>query len=1169
MRLEKIKLSGFKSFVDSTTISFNSDMVGIVGPNGCGKSNVIDAVRWVMGESSAKNLRGDQMADVIFNGSSTRKPVSQAVVELIFDNTDGTIIGEYAGNRQLALKRQVNREGQSTYFLNGTRCRRKDITDLFLGTGLGPRSYAIIEQGTISRLVEAKPEELRVFLEEAAGISKYKERRRDTENRMRRTRENLERVADLCEEIEKQCRHLKRQASTAEKYKTLKAEERQIKAQLLALKWQSLDVLDVDQNKTMQGLQTRVELLLATQRELEKNIEQQRNSHTAQSETWNKVQAEFYAVGSEISKAEQALQHKKAELNQYRTLREHNEQLIESSQQEFAEEKSKLQRAEEQIQLTERSLGGTKDKEAALAISLNRAEDTMTSWQKTWDEFTYQVAEPKRKIDVEKAKIAQFERHLIQLSQRLESAVSEKSSLQQTMQTGDVGDIQQKHDLLDKTYQAEQLATERLQDSISELRTMAHKHNESLTKNRADHALLSGRLASIEVLQQSSLGDSHNKVQYWLETFNLAGALTLVQSLNVKEGWEMAVETVLGSALQAIYVDDFDAALIGLKELRDGDITLLDKRHASVNQNAKYASTALATLIDSEAFPASLFSGVHFAETVEQAQRLIVSLGEMESVITKQGIWLRPGSVSLRNEGDKESALALEKEKKSLVKKLSVLTVLIAEEEEQLSTAQATLSTSEKNRYQKNQSQTVLAKQLSSLALEVSEKQSAINQAKQRQVAIEEDLRVALKEQEQDQALLAASRSLLERTINEASELDAKREQLQQQRDEKKAALDKARLESQAKREQAHQLMLGLESNRSNKALTTHRLKTIEEKMRHAETQYAEACDVLKRSDEPLDKQTLALDSLLQKKVEVEGKLAEERRLLEQFEHTIRRLESDRSSSEQTVQAAREDISSAKVNHQEVLVRKQTLVEQLQESGVNLEETLSALLGDAEESAWQEQVNLLVMKIERLGPINLTAIEEFETQSERKTYLDSQQKDLLDSLDTLESAIEKIDKESRLLFRQTFDKVNKGFERRFPKLFGGGNAYLQLTGGDILETGVTVMARPPGKRNSSIHLLSGGEKALTAVALVFAIFDLNPAPFCMLDEVDAPLDEANVGRFGELVREMSEQVQMILITHNKATMEMAKQLSGVTMKEPGVSRIVSVDLDEAAKMVAN
>ncbi|MBQ0724389.1 MAG: AAA family ATPase, partial [Cycloclasticus sp.] len=517
MRLEKIKLSGFKSFVDSTSIPFTSDLVAVVGPNGCGKSNVIDAVRWVLGESSAKHLRGDQMADVIFNGSTTRKPVGQAFVELVFDNSDATIAGEFAAYQQISLKRQVNREGQSVYFLNGTRCRRKDITDLFLGTGLGARSYAIIEQGTISRLIEAKPDELRVFLEEAAGISKYKERRRDTENRMRRTRENLERLADLCEEIEKQCRHLKRQAATAGKYKELKTQERQLKAQLLALRWRALDEQDERQHKNSKTLQNKVDELLARQREIEKEIEQQRETHTAQRDTLNEVQASFYAVGSDIAKAEQALQHQQAQKQQRHAELERYQGILGESKQALLDSEQKQSQLTEQIDTIEQGLIKAKAKEGQSAKALTNAEQEMTRWQKTWDDFTYQVAEPKRKTDVEKTKINQLERQLMQSTQRLSNLKADQTRLQQVLLQSDCEALQQQHNLAENQLQQTQHKLVASQQQITESQTFIHQESDALAEQRSERARLSGRLESILVLQQANLGESQQQVGRWLD----------------------------------------------------------------------------------------------------------------------------------------------------------------------------------------------------------------------------------------------------------------------------------------------------------------------------------------------------------------------------------------------------------------------------------------------------------------------------------------------------------------------------------------------------------------------------------------------------------------------------------------------------------------------------
>lgn len=1165
MRLEKIKLSGFKSFVDPTTLSFNSDLVGIVGPNGCGKSNVIDAVRWVLGESSAKHLRGDQMADVIFNGSTTRKPVGQAFVELLFDNSDGTITGEFAAYRQIALKRQVNREGQSVYFLNGTRCRRKDITDLFLGTGLGPRSYAIIEQGTISRLVEAKPAELRVFLEEAAGISKYKERRRDTENRIRRTRDNLERISDLCEEIKKQCRHLKRQASTAERYKVLKAEERQLKAQLLALRWQVLDVQDKGQDKAIVSLELKVEESLAKQRELEKTIEQQREEHNTQQAKLSEVQAEFYAAGSEIAKVEQVLQHHAALKEQQEAELEQQQSSLGLLTSELVESERETSASKERIQISEGELAEAKKHEIETGNLLNTAEQALALWQKCWDDFTYQVAEPKRKIEIEKLKINQFDKELMQSGQRLSVAQNEETGLRLIMSETVVVEMGKKHGALSLMHDKEQHALMKNEEKRARLQALTHEESDALAMLRAKHSGFNGRLEAISVLQQSNRGDSHEAVERWLASNGLTGRAKLIENLDVSAGWEKAVETVLGARLQAVCVDDFSAWLAG-DNYPSGELTLFNSQGIA---NEDQSATSLASLIGSKLPIMKLLKSIHYAEDLQAAKKLIGSLAEHESVITKDGVWLHVDSVSFSGGGLNDSMLMLEKERQDLTQKVKVLLTEIAEKERLLLTTREALLVLVKRGHELHQKGNHVAKEILQLVIQINEKKSKKQQASQRLIQLAEDINQAIKERENTTLSLARTKKALELAVEQSGQLETQRDELQQQRQIKRSSLDEARKSAHSSRELIHGLVLKIESQRSMQALSNQRAQVVKNRMLDADEKIVALQEQFNVSSAPVDEQKEMLEKLLNSRLSIEGGLVAVRSSTEATELSIRELETKRHQTEQDVQQVRENVSSAKVSHQEVRVRKQTLLEQMQETSTELDETLSHIPDNANDAQWQKQVDSLADKINGLGLINLTAIEEYEAQSERKEYLDSQLLDLTESLKILELAITKIDKESRLLFMQTFDKVNEGFEKRFPKLFGGGHAYLQQTGDNLLETGVTVMARPPGKRNSSIHLLSGGEKALTAVALVFAIFDLNPSPFCMLDEVDATLDEANVERFGELVKEMSKDVQMILITHNKATMEMTNQLFGVTMKEPGISRIVSVNLEEAAKMVAN
>lgn len=1169
MRLEKIKLSGFKSFVDSTTIPFPSNLVGIVGPNGCGKSNVIDAVRWVMGESSAKHLRGDMMADVIFNGSNTRKPVGQAFVELVFDNADGALGGEYAAYQQISLKRQVNREGQSAYFLNGSRCRKKDITDLFLGTGLGSRSYAIIEQGTISRLIEAKPDELRVFLEEAAGISKYKERRRETENRIRRTRENLERIADLCDELEKQCRHLKRQAGIAERYKKFKAEERELRAQLLALCWKALDSSDSQQKIQLDVLQNKVEEVLASQRGFENKLESTRETCSQQRELWSAAQTAFYTHGSDITRAEQALQTRQMQLAQQQNELQRQQNIIASSNIILNEDKQKKIKSDCLMQEMEQALIGMQHSEQEKLQAVQLAEQDMTDWQKTWGDFTHQVAEPKRKIDVEKAKIHQLDSHLNQAAQRISKLVSEQQTAQQSVANDGLNDKQEMYQKLVDEQQAQQVKLTILQEKVVELRLLIQADNDSLAKARGEHSKFLGRLASIEMLEQSEEGKLNKSVQQWFQQNGLESSPVLAELLEVENGWEMAVETVLGSLLKATCVDGFSEILTKLGTLPEVDLTLVAVNMPTMELSAA-PQTALVRRIKSKASGTSLFRNIHVAETLVEAEMLLVQLGDDQSVVTKDGVWLRHDFVSVKQGvAATGSVLARVKEKKKIVIEIALLVERISSFDGSLKLSRTNLTGVEQQANDCQRAITDSTRQASHLSVQLSDQRSKIEQANQRLLHIERDLIDLFDNQQKDTDLVQQSRQILSDASNAAELLEKQREQLQQQGSQKKQVLDVARNNIHALRNQMHSMQLKQESERSKAALVRKNSDTIVERITVSFGKIEELKLVLQQSSQPMDEQKLALQLMLGKKVSLESDLTKMRDQVEVSEQLIRQVENDRNATEKTTQQARESLSSAKIEHQEVLVRKQTLTEQLHENGVELAGVLVDLPSEANDRIWQQNVDELVLKIERLGAVNLTAIEEHKIQSERKRYLDEQQQDLNASLLILEQAVAKIDKESRTRFKDTFDKVNAGFEKRFPKLFGGGHAYLQQTGEDLLHTGVTVMARPPGKRNSSIHLLSGGEKALTAVALIFAIFDLNPAPFCMLDEVDAPLDEANVGRFSELVKEMSEHVQMILITHNKRTMEIANQLAGVTMKEAGVSRIVAVDLEEATEMVAS
>ena len=1168
MRLSKIKLAGFKSFVDPTSIALPTNLTGIVGPNGCGKSNTIDAVRWVMGESSAKHLRGDSMADVIFNGSNSRKPVGQASIELVFDNSDGTVGGQYAQYNEISIKRTVTRDGQSLYHLNGARCRRRDITDIFLGTGLGPRSYAIIEQGTISRLIEAKPEELRTFLEEAAGISKYKERRRETENRMRHTRDNLDRLNDLREELDKQLSHLQRQAATAERYKALKAEERNYKGQLQALRWRALDGDMKGQEGKLREEETALEAQVAHQRAAEAEIEVKREAHVEATEHFNHIQSEFYGVGADIARMEQTIQHAKERYQQQRQDLDQLERSWNEAQVHIDKDSSRIQELEAMLSELEPQHQLAKEAEELSAAALAEAEQQMHEWQSQWDTFNHEANEPAQTSQVERARIQQLEQQDGQLQQRLKRLEDEQQIL-----TG--GNLDEEIALLNERKAEGELKAEMLQEKLSgainrinEQREQNHQDTRTLDEIRGELQSKKGRHASLEALQQAALGKRQGAVSDWLASQNLAEAQRLAQGIKVADGWERAVECVLGDHLEAVCIDGMDPLLGTLGSLEHGSLTLFDTSANSTVANGD-KGVALATKVESSLPVGGMLSGIYTAESLEQALAMRTSLSGSESVITRDGLWLGASWLRVVRDADERSGVIhREQELKELTETIEGLQERVEQLQQSVEEGRATLKQLETERESAQRELNEANRAQSEVNSDLSAKQARAEQIASRRERLQSDAEELRQQIESNEEQIKTSRSTLHKALELMEELAHKREELMQRRDELRERLETSREKARSDREAAQELTVRIQTMRTELDSTKQGLERTDQQL----SQFAERREELKlalaEGDAPIQEKGLELEAMLEKRMQIEERLNEARRQVGDIDHAMRELENNRHKAEQAAQTIRNGLEQLRMTWQESKVRRQTLQEQLVEGGHEVEQVLEALPAEANIKEWESQVETIGQRIQRLGPINLAAIEEYEQQSERKNYLDAQNADLLEAMETLENAIRKIDRETRTRFKETFDKVNAGLQAKFPRLFGGGHAYLELTGDDLLDTGVTVMARPPGKRNSTIHLLSGGEKALTAVALVFSIFDLNPSPFCMLDEVDAPLDEANVGRFCNLVKEMSEQVQFIFITHNKATMELATTLAGVTMHEPGVSRLVAVDVAEAMELAA-
>ncbi len=1169
MRLKCIKLAGFKSFVDPTTINFPSSMCAVVGPNGCGKSNVIDAVRWVMGESSARNLRGESITDVIFSGTDARKPVGQASVELIFDNHDHALTGEYAKFNEVSIKRRVERDGQSTYLLNGSKVRRKDITDIFLGTGLGARSYSIIEQGMVSRLIESKPEELRVFIEEAAGISRYKERRRDTENRIKRTRENLERLTDIREELARQLQNLKRQSIAAEKYGELKQEQRQCQANLNSLRWQCMDSEIKEVQGTISQLEIQLEAITAEQRTIDANMEKHLSDNADLTDAHGEVQARYYSIGNDIARLEQSIKHHIERAEQLKLDLSETEEMWEQNREgldvdlrkvtELATELSELQPLWEQAR---------NDAEAS-AVALAATESDSQALQKEWDEFNKRAEEPRQNAEVEQSRIQQLEiiveRGLVR-KRRLETEQQELDGLPTEPEldsfNASIAEQESKLNVLRELASDQQIALEADRKEIVRCQKELDTAISSLQAAKNKHS-------SLEALQLAALGQDNPALNDWLQNHGLGERARLAEAINIEPGWELAVESVLGDNLQAISVNDMDVVAELLPSLPSGKLAFMEPPGQIVNSQSHGPLPTLASKVQSECNLDEFLGGIYALESLEEAQERRSKLAVGESIITPQGVWLGKNWIQISNISKQKSIVERQSQLSELNEQITNLQQETCRDlQKARDTVRDRLEETQLKRDSTQQALTDATEQLGELKSRHSAYRAKTEETKMRRMRVSSEIEELNRQLATEQQNLTEARSRLQTAVDCMAEDLGGREQLEARRHEATNALRISRENSRHSNERAHQLALqhqALESQLKSTRLTMDRMaiqvQRSKERMESLKVQ-------IEGSDEPLQIMRKELQQHLELRLEVQKELDIAKAKVDENEHKMRTLERNRSEKQQQLNTVNQSIMQSRLTSEGAMVKRQALVEQLQDAGFELEKVLAQLPLELTEPECEQQLEKLNNRINRLGPINLAAIDEYKKQSERKLYLDQQNEDLETALNTLQKAIRKIDRETRTRFKETFEKINEGLKGLFPRIFGGGHAYLDMTGEDLLDTGVAIMARPPGKRNSTIQLLSGGEKAMTAIALVFSIFRLNPSPFCMLDEVDAPLDDDNAVRYIKLVKEISASVQFIFVTHNKITMEMANQLLGVTMHEPGVSRIVAVDIDEAVEMVA-
>lgn len=1130
MRLSTIKLAGFKSFVEPTKIPFPDQMTCVVGPNGCGKSNVIDAVRWVLGESSAKNLRGDAMTDVIFNGSTNRKPISQASVELIFDNTQGKLPNTFADRNQVAIKRVVTRDGQSSYYLNASKCRRRDITDIFLGTGLGPRSYAIIEQGMISRLIESKPQELRVFLEEAAGVSKYKERRRETQIRIKSTRENLERLLDVRQELQNQLDKLTVQSVEAKKYRELKTQERTLKGQIAVLKWQKLHQQHLDKSAQIKKLDEQINFF--------------KIAHSGHDDILASLDTQVQAQQDKLNDAQQQQHHTHTELTRSEQQQISIKQQTLSLKQNLAKLAQQKQQSEE-IKTQQQSLCQELDDSLQQAIehSLMCSEQVL----ELTDEVSHLLEAKNTDASMWQA---QSQRHQALYNQQLSHTNTVKNTAQQMM------------------YVEQQL--KQLDNQIDELKkgdielqlTQQQQHRQALAEQLAQAQMVYAKGQTAHTTQQQHLDEAQQDWQHLSQQVNelkagIAGlkttlgfektsgeSLTLFKQLTVKPGYEYLVEQALKS-LEHIHVSQ------GKAENSTWKIAPQREEQHSI-----------AAFITSGVYP-ELLNHIAYDEMGE-----ISALNDSRyiAVIDKQGAlhgrnWHVSGNKNAEN-----SLLLMHKKLKqqeiTFVHQQQALAYALSTFEEHK--AQTALLTGQQNERKETIHQ--LAQQLAvattrgdMLKTQASQHQQQLTKLQQQRQPLDEQLTQLtelLSEQTAKDEALVEQLLALTIELNQADTTRIKSDECYKQ------AVNNA----EHYKTLAHQASLNEQKARSEWQLS-------QTKLSHAEQTLAIAVEDAQALLEQIEallipEQELAqhIEQLLAQHQQGEQTLADLNQQLVQAKQQLQSKQVSLKSSQSELVVLQAQHHTLSMEEQSLLIKAQAVLEPLTELNQHLKQVLAELPAELSLNTAQNQLTQVSNQLDKLGAVNLAAIDEFEQAKVRSEYLDNQLEDLTTALHALEGAIQKIDRETKTRFKSTFDQVNHDFGQLFPKVFGGGSAYLELTSDDLLQSGVSIMARPPGKKNSTIHLLSGGEKALSALSLVFSIFRLNPAPFCMLDEVDAPLDDANVVRFCRLVKEMSQSVQFIYISHNKIAMEMAGRLTGVTMAEPGVSRMVAVDIEQAVQL---
>ncbi|MFZ4286464.1 chromosome segregation protein SMC [Variovorax sp. HJSM1_2] len=1171
MRLSSIKLSGFKSFAEPTTFHLPGQLVGVVGPNGCGKSNIMDAVRWVLGESKASELRGESMQDVIFNGTNTRKPASRSSVELVFDNADHRAGGQWSQFTEIAVKRVLTRDGTSSYYINNQPVRRRDVQDVFLGTGLGPRAYAIIGQGTISRIIESRPEELRLFLEEAAGVSKYKERRRETENRLGDTRENLTRVEDILRELNANLERLEKQAEVANRYNQLHASASLKQHQLWYLKKTESEgdkaKIQTDGLQAVNDLESRV----ADLRHVEAELEAVRQAHYAAGDEVNQFQGKLYEASAEVGRLEGEIRFvvegRQRVEQRLVTLKEQIAQWAQRRDDATAEvENLEAQgvHAEEQAEL----LAAQVEEQAAQLPDL---EDTQRRAQNEANEQRTQVNQVQQQIQVLAADQRSIEEQSRQLNQRRDRL----SADQKALAAPDEARLQDLQEQLAAAQEAAAEADARLQDlqeSVPQLDDARRTAQQTVNAESSKQTDFSARMEALKALQEKVRTDG--KLQPWLAKQGLDGLQGLWTRLHIQQGWENALEAALRERMGALEVSRLEMVrgFLGHNgtEAPPAKLAFYSPPPAGAPVAAAGLPRLASLLRIHDASLTALMEnwlqGCFTAENLDEAlaQRSQLKGGEVIYVANGHAVSAH-GVNFYAQDSEQAGLLARAQEIENLEKQLRAQTFIVDDSRSALVRAEAAYGEASQRLVTARREATEVQGRAHELQVETMRLAQQAEQARARNAQLTGDLAEVDAQLEDLQERRVTAEGRFEELDMQLADTQERHAQLEERVIEVQRKLAECREQQRGLERQAQEATFAHRSVGARRTELTRSIDMAAQQTTALTDEEQRARDELARLSDAAAQ--AGLQNALELKSEREAALGAKRSTYDDLTAKLRASDERRLKLERELDPLRQRITELQLKEQAARLGFEQYDQLLTDAKADLEAVARSIEeGNVRLTGLQSEIDRLNREIAALGAVNLAALEELTAARERKQFLDAQTADLTEAMNTLEDAIRKIDGETRELLSGTFNTVNDHFSKMFPELFGGGNARLVITGDEILDSGVQVIAQPPGKKNQTIHLLSGGEKALTAIALVFAIFQLNPAPFCLLDEVDAPLDDANTERYAKLVSSMSKGTQFLFISHNKIAMEMAQQLIGVTMQEQGVSRIVAVDMESALSM---